>query len=144
MFVGGTPGREEEMAGEPYVGRHGQLLTKMIQAMGYSRDSVYITLAAKCRGSGDSGPDADAAVCRPFLEREICLVRPKAIVAMGAEAARALTGGGVPPDGERCGFEDYSGIPVMCVQAPEYLDRNPASKKPAWERLQQVMALLKA
>ena len=143
VFVGEAPGETEDLEGTPFVGRAGELLTKMITAMGYSRDEVYIANVVKCRPPGNRAPQPDEiAACQPFLERQLDALRPRVIVALGASAAQALTGSQAPIGALRGRFRDYRGIPLMPTYHPAYLIRSPSKKKEVWQDLQQVMKLL--
>ncbi|MCK5843250.1 MAG: uracil-DNA glycosylase [Victivallales bacterium] len=141
MFIGEGPGREEDRQGVPFVGEAGQLLTKMINAMCFSRSEVYIANIVKCRPPNNRAPDDDEAdACLPFLRRQIELVRPKVIVLLGAVALKYLMGvGGITR--ARGKWLNYNGIKAMPTFHPAYLLRNPQAKKDVWEDLQKVMAL---
>ena len=142
MFIEEGPGAEEDAQGIPFVGRAGELLTKMIKAMKYEREEVYIANIVKCRPPGNRNPeDNEAAACLPILKRQIELVAPKAIVLLGAVPLKYLM--------EQTGISrlrgnwmDYRGIPVMPTYHPAYLLRNPAAKADVWKDLQKVMAFL--
>jgi DNA polymerase len=145
VFVGEAPGANEDLQGEPFVGDAGQLLTKMIAAMGYQRADVYICNILKCRPPGNRNPEPDEIdACEPFLKKQLAALRPKVIVALGKFAAQWLTG---RPDaaigGLRGKWHKYEGIPVMPTYHPAYLLRTPGQKRVVWEDLQQAMAVLK-
>lgn len=142
MFIGEGPGADEDAQGIPFVGRAGELLTKMIKAMKYDRSEVYIANIVKCRPPENRNPsDDEAAACIPLLKRQIALIRPKAIVLLGAVPVKYLMGKtGITR--LRGNWMDYEGIPVMPTYHPAYLLRNPAAKADVWKDLQQVMALL--
>ena len=142
MFIGEGPGADEDDQGVPFVGRAGELLTKMIQAMKYDRSGVYIANIVKCRPPENRNPsDEEAAACLPFLKRQIELVRPKAIVLLGAVPLKYLMGKtGITR--MRGNWLEYEGIKVMPTYHPAYLLRNPAAKADVWKDLQQVMAYL--
>ena len=143
VFVGEAPGREEDLQGIPFVGAAGQLLTKMIQAMGLRREEVYICNVLKDRPPGNRTPlPEEVEACRPFLEEQLDIIRPKVICALGAVAAKALIGPHVAITKARGQVFDYRGILLVPTFHPAYLLRNPAAKKPAWEDLKQVKALL--
>ncbi|MGB8331635.1 MAG: uracil-DNA glycosylase [Polyangiales bacterium] len=142
VFVGEGPGQHEDQQGLPFVGRAGQLLDRMIAAMGYERDGVYICNVVKCRPPENRTPlPTEAAACAQFLVPQLELVRPKAIVALGRCAAENLSC--VPPAGKWRGiWGQWRGIPVMPTYHPAFLLRSPQFKKPVWEDLQEVLRLL--
>jgi DNA polymerase len=145
MFVGEGPGADEDASGRPFVGKAGQLLTRIIEAMGFSREEVFIANIVKCRPPGNRVPeDEEMACCIPYLERQIDAVRPEVIVCLGATAVRGLlpetTGTGITK--LRGQWRAYRGIPVMPTFHPSYLLRNPAGKRPVWEDMQAVLAHL--
>ena len=142
MFIGEGPGADEDAQGIPFVGRAGELLTKMIKAMKYDRSEVYIANIVKCRPPENRNPsDDEAAACIPFLKRQIELVQPKAIVLLGAVPVKYLMGKtGITR--LRGNWMEYEGIKVMPTYHPAYLLRNPAAKADVWKDLQQVMAYL--
>lgn len=140
MFVGEAPGADEDIQGEPFVGRAGQLLTKMIEAMGYTRESVYIANVVKCRPPGNRAPQPDEAdACWPFLRRQIQLIDPKIIVCLGAVAAKRLLGPGFGVTKSRGQLFEREGRLVAVTFHPAALLRFPANKKLAWEDLKMVM-----
>lgn len=140
MFVGEAPGADEDVQGKPFVGRAGQLLTKMIEAMGMKRDDVIIGNVNRCRPPGNRQPTLEeAAICRPFLFREIATVRPEVIVVMGNTALRNLLEIKAGISSVRGRFHDYHGIPVMPTFHPAYLLRDPSKKRETWEDLKKVM-----
>lgn len=146
MFIGEGPGADEDKAGHPFVGAAGQLLDKMIVAMGLQRQGCYITNVVKCRPPNNAAPRPDqAGPCLPYLFAQIRRVRPRIIVALGATAAKALLG---KPDvsigRERGRFHDLEGIPMLVTYHPAALLRNPGFKRPAWEDLKLVMTRLKS
>ncbi len=141
VFVGEGPGAEEDKQGMPFVGAAGQLLTKMIAAMGYGRDEVYICNVVKCRPPGNRNPEPEEIqACQPFLEAQLHAIRPEVIVALGKFAAQTLLRTDTPITRLRGQWREYVGIPLMPTFHPAYLLRNPAEKKPAWTDLQAVMA----
>jgi len=143
VFVGEAPGADEDAQGEPFVGKAGQLLTKMIEAMGYTRDDVYICNVLKCRPPGNRNPEPDeVAKCEPFLKRQLAAIRPRMIVALGKFAAQCLLRDDTPITRLRGGFRSYEGIPLMPTLHPAYLLRDPSKKKLAWEDLKAVNAAL--
>lgn len=144
MFVGEGPGRDEDLQGEPFVGRAGQLLTEIItKGMKMRRESVYIANVVKCRPPENRNPEPDEiAQCLPFLERQIDIVAPKVIVALGKVAAQALLNTSTPISRLRGSWHSYRGIPLMPTLHPAYLLRNPADKKLVWEDIKQVIRKL--
>ncbi|HEY7372149.1 MAG TPA: uracil-DNA glycosylase [Polyangia bacterium] len=143
VFVGEAPGADEDAQGEPFVGKAGQLLTKMIEAMGYTRADVYICNVLKCRPPGNRNPEPDeVASCEPFLKRQLAAIRPRMIVALGKFAAQCLLRDDTPITRLRGGFRSYEGIPLMPTLHPAYLLRDPSKKKLAWEDLKAVNAAL--
>ena len=139
MFIGEGPGAEEDRQGLPFVGRAGELLTRIIEAIGMTRDQVYIANIVKCRPPGNRDPQPDeVAACRPYLERQIALVRPRLLVALGRIAAQALLGNDLPIGRMRGQWFEVLGVPLMVTYHPAALLRNPALKRPTWEDMQQV------
>lgn len=144
MFVGEGPGRDEDRQGEPFVGRAGQLLNKIIEAMGMKREDVYIGNIVKCRPPENRAPLPDeAATCMPFLERQIVAVKPQVIVCLGSVAMQYLLGTERKISTIRGLWQDYQGIRVMPTYHPAFLLRNPNMKRPVWEDMQKVMEYLK-
>lgn len=143
VFVGEAPGADEDAQGEPFVGKAGQLLTKMIEAMGYRREDVYICNVLKCRPPGNRNPEPDeVASCEPFLKRQLSAIRPRMIVALGKFAAQCLLRDDTPITRLRGSFRSYEGIPLMPTLHPAYLLRDPSKKKLAWDDLKAVNAAL--
>jgi DNA polymerase len=146
MFVGEGPGADEDREGRPFVGRAGQLLTRMIKAMGLERSEVYIANVVKCRPPGNREPHPmESGTCFPFLEAQIEAVRPRTIVALGKVAAGILLETAEPIGKLRGTFHDRKGIPVMPTYHPSFLLRNEADRRwkgEAWADLKQVMNLL--
>jgi uracil-DNA glycosylase len=149
MFVGEAPGEQEDRRGEPFVGPAGQLLDKMIEAMGWTRAAVYIANTTKCRPPGNRNPQPDElAQCMPFLHAQIAAIAPRIIVALGRPAANQLLGTDAPISALRGRFHDYalpSGgvrLKIMPTFHPAYLLRDPSKKRTAWEDLKLVMAEL--
>jgi uracil-DNA glycosylase len=139
MLVGDVPGVEEDRAGLPFVGPAGELLTKILGAIDLKREDVYITNVVKCRPPGNRDPQPDeVAACRGYLEKQIALVRPKLLVALGKVAASTLLGGDGPIGHLRGQWHQVQGIPTMVTYHPTALLRNPALKRPTWEDMQQV------
>jgi len=137
MFVGEAPGRDEDAQGVPFVGRAGQLLTSIIEkGMGLRREEVYIANILKCRPPNNREPQPDeVSNCTPFLNAQVSIIRPRAIVALGTYAARFLTGSHAPIGKLRGEFQQYRGAPVLPTFHPAYLLRNPHDKAKAWEDL---------
>ena len=143
VFVGEGPGADEDVQGEPFVGRAGQLLTKMIEAMGYRREEVYIANVVKCRPPGNRNPEPDEIeACEPFLRAQLAAIGPKVIVALGKFAAQTLLRNTTPITRLRGRWYEYQGVRLMPTFHPAYLLRSPDEKKKAWEDLQMVMGAL--
>ena len=145
MFVGEGPGRDEDLQGEPFVGRAGQLLTDIItKGMKLRREDVYIANVVKCRPPANRNPEPDeVAACEPFLKKQIDLVRPQIIVGLGKFAVQTLLQSKVPITKVRGTWHSYHGIKLMPTFHPAYLLRNPADKKLVWEDIQKVMKELR-
>jgi uracil-DNA glycosylase family 4 len=144
MFIGEGPGRDEDIQGRPFVGRAGQLLNKIIAAMGLKREEVYIANVVKCRPPENREPKPDEVeACTPFLARQIETIQPKVLCALGMSAARHILQKDVPLSVLRGRFQEYRGMQVMVTYHPAYLLRNPSSKKQVWEDMQKIMAVLK-
>jgi DNA polymerase len=144
MFVGEAPGADEDEQGFPFVGRAGQLLTKIIEGIGFKREEVFIGNINRCRPPGNRAPTLpEAHTCRPFLLREIAVVRPKVIVVMGNTALHNLldTKDGITK--VRGNFQDYFGVKVMPTFHPAYLLRDPNKKREVWEDMKKVRDYLK-
>lgn len=143
LFVGEGPGREEDMQGEPFVGPAGRLLNNMLLAMGLRRNvNVYLTNAVKCRATDASGADhaptpAEIAACKPYLERQIALIQPTVIVALGKSAAQSLLGldAGQTMETLRGTVHQHAGRPLIVTYHPSYLLRKPSAKREAWDDL---------
>lgn len=145
LFVGEGPGAEEDRQGEPFVGRAGQLLDRMIRAIGLDRRGVYIANVVKCRPPGNRDPaDDEADACLPFLWRQIESVQPRVVCALGAQAARRLLGAEGPLGSLRGRHQSARGFTVLPTYHPAYLLRNPQAKRLAWEDLKKVRELLSA
>jgi len=140
MFVGEGPGADEDAQGIPFVGRAGQLLNNMIAAMGLTREEVYIANVVKCRPPGNRTPEPEeGATCSPFLFRQIDVVRPQVLVALGATAATYLLGSRQPLAGLRGRVHAVRGTQLIVTYHPAYLLRDPRQKKEAWADLQIAM-----
>jgi len=152
MFVGEGPGADEDEQGEPFVGRAGQLLNNMIKAMGLKREEVYIANIVKCRPPGNRTPERDECeTCSPFLMRQIAVIKPKVVVALGAVAAKNLLAINAPmaelrgrwydfrPAGTRSNDPSWSGARLAVTYHPAFLLRDPRQKGEAWKDLQMVM-----
>ena len=143
MFVGEGPGADEDMQGLPFVGRAGQLLNNMIGAMGLKREQVYIANIVKCRPPQNRKPEPDEAMtCTPFLERQIDVIQPRVLVALGATAATYLLGMKGAIASMRGRMHDYHGIQTIVTYHPAYLLRDPSQKKETWKDLQLAMGVL--
>lgn len=151
MFIGEAPGADEDQQGEPFVGRAGQLLTKIIKAMGFAREDVYIANILKCRpdmpaGSfGNRAPTpAEMQMCRPYLVEQIDIIQPKVLVALGAVAVEGLLGSRETMRELRGRWHSYNGTPLMITYHPAYLLRNqsPSEKRKVWEDMMQVLERL--
>jgi uracil-DNA glycosylase family 4 len=140
MFVGEAPGADEDQQGEPFVGRAGQLLNNMIKAMGVAREQVYIANVVKCRPPGNRTPERDECdTCSPFLMRQIAVVKPKVIVALGAVAAKNLLAVQSSLGDLRGRWFEYRGCKLAVTYHPAYLLRDPRQKAETWKDLQLVM-----
>jgi uracil-DNA glycosylase family 4 len=144
MFVGEAPGADEDIQGEPFVGRAGQLLTKIIEAIDMKREDVYIANVIKCRPPGNRNPEPDEIErCEPFLFRQIDMIQPKVIVTLGKFAAQTLLRTQDPISRIRGRVFDYRGAKLIPTFHPAYLLRNPSSKREVWEDMKLVRSLLK-
>jgi len=144
MFVGEGPGADEDAQGEPFVGRAGQLLTKIIEAMGLTRAEVYIANIVKCRPPENRTPLPDeVGTCSPFLMRQIAIIRPRVIVCLGTPSAQTMLGTRETITRLRGQFREVAGVRVMPTFHPAYLLRNPAAKREVWDDMKQVMAALR-
>jgi uracil-DNA glycosylase family 4 len=140
-FIGEAPGADEDRQGEPFVGAAGQLLNRIIAACGLKREEVYICNILKCRPPGNRQPQPDEAHnCREYLDRQLELIRPRFLCALGACAAQNLLGVSTGIKRLRGTFHDYRGIPVLCTFHPAYLLRNPDAKKDVWEDMKKLLA----
>ena len=152
MFIGEAPGVDEDQQGEPFVGRAGQLLTKILKAMNFAREDVYIANILKCRpdtpsgGFGNRAPTpTEMQTCRPYLVEQIEIIEPKVVVALGAAAVEGLLGIRGTMRELRGRWHAYNGIPLMITYHPAYLLRNqaPSEKRKVWEDMLQVLERLK-
>jgi DNA polymerase len=146
MFVGEAPGADEDIQGEPFVGRAGQLLTKIIESIGLQRSDVYIANVIKCRPPGNRNPEPqEVATCQPFLFRQIDTIRPRVVVALGTFAAHTLLGSDAPISRLRGRVHSFrGGIKLIPTFHPAFLLRSPDRKREVWEDMKQVRALLAA
>jgi uracil-DNA glycosylase family 4 len=143
VFVGEAPGADEDAQGEPFVGAAGQLLDRMIAAMGYGRDDVYICNVIKCRPPQNRNPEPDeVAACEPFLKKQLAALRPRMLVALGKFASQSLSGEQTAISRLRGNVRSYEGVPVMPTYHPAYLLRTPEAKRDVWSDLRAVMAVL--
>jgi uracil-DNA glycosylase family 4 len=139
MFIGEAPGAEEDRQGLPFVGAAGELLTRILAAIETRREDVYIANILKCRPPGNRDPQPDeVSACRGYLERQIELIQPKVIVALGRIAAQTLLGNDTPIGRMRGQWYKVMGVPTMVTYHPAALLRNQALKRPTWEDMQQV------
>lgn len=140
VFVGEAPGADEDEQGLPFVGRAGQLLTKIIEAMGLKRKDVYICNILKCRPPGNRNPlPNEIGLCEPFLKKQLQVIFPQVICALGTFAAQTLLKTDIPITTLRGRFHSYEGIKLMPTYHPAYLLRNPSAKKLVWEDVQMIM-----
>ena len=145
MFVGEAPGADEDIQGEPFVGRAGQLLTKIIEAIGLTREDVYIANVIKCRPPGNRNPEPDEVEqCEPFLFRQVDTIKPKVIVALGKFAAQCLLRTDTPITRIRGKEFTYRDAILIPTYHPAYLLRNPSAKRDVWEDMKRVRAILSA
>ncbi|MFV2073660.1 MAG: uracil-DNA glycosylase family protein [Thermoanaerobaculales bacterium] len=145
MFIGEGPGVEEDRTGRPFVGQAGQLLDEMIFAMGFDRAQVYIANVVKCRPPGNRDPQEDEIeACSAFLDRQVGLIAPRVIVALGKPASQRLTGTNKSMGAMRGRWSSYRGTPLMPIFHPAYLLRTPTAKREVWKDLKQVMQKLEA
>ncbi|HTL48509.1 MAG TPA: uracil-DNA glycosylase [Verrucomicrobiae bacterium] len=140
VFVGEAPGRDEDEQGLPFVGAAGQLLTKIVQAIGRTREDVYICNVLKCRPPGNRPPKPEEIQnCRPYLEQQLDILKPKMICALGNFAAQTLLGTQQPMAALRGKIHDYRGIKTVCTYHPAYLLRNPEDKRKVWDDMKMMM-----
>ena len=143
MFIGEAPGRDEDLKGEPFVGKAGQLLTDIIKAMKLTRDDVYIANVIKCRPPENRNPEPDELdACRPFIRRQVEMIKPKVIVTLGKFGLQSLTEKSYGISAVRGQWLEYNGIKLMPTYHPAYLLRTPAAKKDVWADMKKVMAEL--
>ncbi|MCM3880603.1 MAG: uracil-DNA glycosylase [Vicinamibacterales bacterium] len=143
MFVGEAPGRDEDIQGIPFVGRAGQKLTQIIEAIGLKRDEVYIANVIKCRPPENRNPEPDEVdTCEPFLFRQIDTIKPRVIVALGTFAARSLLKTDAPISRLRGRVYDYRGAQLVPTFHPAYLLRNPSCRRDVWDDMKKVRSLL--
>jgi DNA polymerase len=143
-FVGSFPGGDEELTGKPFAGAGGELLERMVAAMGYKRAEVYVCNVLKCRHHGAKDPDpADIAACRPFLEHQLRLVGPQVVIALGETAAHFLLGAAQPLGSLRGRWGAFEGMKVMPTFHPSDLLRDPGLKRHVWDDMKLVMQALK-
>lgn len=139
VFVGEAPGEQEDQTGKPFVGKAGQLLTKMIEAMGLKREDVFICNVVKCRPPDNRNPEPDEIEsCNPYLKRQLALIQPKVIVALGKFAAQTLLQTDTGITRLRGKFYEYEGVKLLPSFHPSYLLRNPSAKREAWSDLQMA------
>jgi len=139
VFIGEAPGRDEDLQGEPFVGQAGQLLNKIIQAIQLRREEVYIANIIKCRPPENRNPEPDEiAACEPFLIKQLQVIRPRLICALGAFAAQTLLKTEERISSLRGNFHEYQGIPLMPTYHPAYLLRNPSRKRDVWEDMKKI------
>ncbi|MBL7085353.1 MAG: uracil-DNA glycosylase [Candidatus Omnitrophica bacterium] len=144
VFVGEAPGREEDLQGLPFVGRAGELLTRIIEAMGLKRKDVYISNVLKCRPPQNRNPlPSEIAACRDYIGQQLEIINPRVICCLGKFACQALLNQDFPITKLRGKFQDYRGIKVMPTFHPAYLLRNPSAKRLVWEDMQKIMVELK-
>lgn len=143
MFIGEAPGHDEDVKGEPFVGRAGQLLTDIIKAMKLTRDDVYIANVIKCRPPENRNPEPDELeACRPYIRRQVEIIQPKVIVTLGKFALQSLTEKAYGISAVRGKWLEYEGVRVMPTYHPAYLLRTPSAKKDVWADMKLVMAEL--
>jgi len=143
VFVGEGPGYDEDQKGEPFIGAAGRLLTKIIEAIKYTREQVYICNIIKCRPPGNRNPHPDEIeACLPFLKRQLAAIKPDVICALGTFAAQALLDTSLPISKLKGRFHEYDGIRVLPTYHPAYLLRNPGKKRDVWEDMQKLMKAL--
>ncbi|MDH7500507.1 MAG: uracil-DNA glycosylase [candidate division NC10 bacterium] len=139
VFVGEGPGAEEDEAGEPFVGAAGQLLTRILEAVGWKREEVYICNLIKCRPPGNRNPQSDEIEsCKPFLMAQLQAISPRLICALGTFAAQTLLQTSSPISALRGRFHSFQGIPLLATFHPAYLLRNPSEKRKVWEDMKRL------
>jgi len=144
VFVGEAPGREEDIQGFPFVGEAGQLLDRILFAMGLTREEIYICNVGKCRPPGNRDPlPEEVAACEPFLKRQLASIRPLLLVALGRCSAQTLLRARAPIGRMRGQWREYQGIPLMPTYHPAYLLRNPNAKREVWEDMKKILGRLR-
>ena len=139
VLVGEAPGYEEDLKGRPFMGQAGQLLTRILRAIGLTREDVYISNIIKCRPPGNRNPEPDEiAACIPFLRRQVGAIRPRLICALGTFAAQTLLETNTPISQLRGRFHSYENVPLLPTYHPAYLLRNPGKKRDVWEDMQKL------
>jgi len=145
VLVGEAPGHEEDLEAEPFVGEAGQLLDRILQAMGMQREDVYLCHVLKCRPPNNRDPlPEEVATCEAFLIRQIAAIRPQVIIGLGGSAVQSLLKSKEPISRLRGKWQQYHGIPLMPTYHPAYLLRNPEGKRDVWEDMKEVMRVLNA
>ncbi|MGK2944566.1 MAG: uracil-DNA glycosylase [Desulfuromonadales bacterium] len=145
VLVGEAPGREEDLKGEPFVGEAGQLLDRILLAMGMQREEVYLCNVLKCRPPDNRDPSPEeVSTCEPFLVRQLAAIRPQVIVGLGRFAVHSLLKTKTPISRLRGEWQRYQGIPLMPTYHPAYLLRNPEAKRDVWEDMKEVLRMLNA
>lgn len=143
VFVGEAPGADEDRQGLPFVGRAGQLLTRIIESIGLSRDSVYICNVLKCRPPGNRNPEpAEVETCSPFLRQQLAVIQPRIVCCLGTFAAQTVLGTKTPISRLRGRFHNIDGVSYIATFHPAYLLRNPEKKRDVWEDMKQIRAAL--
>jgi len=143
VFVGEAPGMDEDLAGKPFIGQAGKLLTDIIKAMGLTRDEVYICNIVKCRPPRNRDPEPDeTGTCLPFLKAQISLIKPEIICILGRVSAQSLVHKDIKITRDRGQWYSFMGIPLMPTYHPAYLLRNPHAKRQVWEDMQEIMKKL--
>ncbi len=143
-MVGEAPGREEDQKGEPFVGEAGRLLDRILQAMGMTREEVYICNVLKCRPPNNRDPlPEEVATCESFLARQIAAIEPRVVIGLGRFAVHSLLKNNIPISRLRGEWQSYQGIPLMPTYHPAYLLRNPEGKRDVWEDMKEVMRRLR-
>ncbi len=143
LFIGEAPGRDEDLQGAPFVGRAGKLLTRIIEAMGYRREDVYITNVIKCRPPKNRDPlPTEVEACRSFLETQVKTISPKVICALGRIAAQTLLGVDLPLKELRGRWHTFLNIPLRVTYHPAAILRNPSLRQPTWEDIQTIKKFL--
>ena len=143
VLVGDAPGHEEDLQGEPFVGEAGQLLDRILQAMGLHRDDVYLCNVLKCRPPNNRDPQPEeGATCEAFLAQQIAAIRPQVIIALGRFAVHRLLKTNAPISKLRGEWQSYQGIPLMPTYHPAYLLSNPEGKRDVWDDMKQVLRRL--